>query len=210
MSSAAARRPCHCRCEPLPWHLMTAMGTPPQQRTSEPPATRPPKPPRRRPASMDPSELGFKPQHPVHWLSPMMLVDTAVQVLLSNMFGEFLDKRELQAHAARRGSPRSGRDRRRHRRVVRLRGGSRRRLQPDVHDRVSAGPGPARGRRRGTLPRGPVPDDGRRRDLPDAVQRLGTTTRPKGPYKAALPSPPPDGPRRTCTRCPATTTGTTG
>jgi hypothetical protein len=75
---------------------MTAMGTPPPQRTPEPPDTQVPKPPRRRPASMEPSELGFKPQHPVHWLSPTMLVTTAAQVLLSSVFGEFLDKRELQ------------------------------------------------------------------------------------------------------------------
>jgi hypothetical protein len=86
---------------------MTAMGmgSPPQQRR-EPEAARGPgadpgsvgasPPARARPTSMQPSELGFTPQHPVHWLSPTMLATTALQVVLSSVFGEFLDKRELQ------------------------------------------------------------------------------------------------------------------
>jgi len=80
---------------------MTAMGTPPHQRTSEDQATaelrRPPHP---RPTTLRPAALGFTPQPAVHWLSPTMLATTAAQVVLSSTFGEFLDKRELQGTLA--------------------------------------------------------------------------------------------------------------
>jgi calcineurin-like phosphoesterase family protein len=77
---------------------MTVMGTPHQ---------RPPHPTARamvavpellpyRPKSTSSKELGFRRRKPVHWLQPLMLVGTAVQVVLSNVFGEFLDKRELE------------------------------------------------------------------------------------------------------------------
>lgn len=69
---------------------MTATGAP-RQRTPETPAPAP-----HRPTSTSSAELGFTPQPPVHWLSPSMLAATAVNVVLSSVVGEFLDKRELQ------------------------------------------------------------------------------------------------------------------
>jgi hypothetical protein len=49
-----------------------------------------------RPHSFDPQELGFIPRGPVPWLSPGQLAVTALRVVLSNWFGAYLDKRELQ------------------------------------------------------------------------------------------------------------------
>src|SRR5437868_13303034 len=49
-----------------------------------------------RPRSFDPQELGFTPRGPVPWLSPGQLAVTALRVVLSEWFGAYLDKRELQ------------------------------------------------------------------------------------------------------------------
>jgi hypothetical protein len=49
-----------------------------------------------RPVSLDPRELGFRPQPPVGWLQPVQLSGTALRVILSQLFGVYLDKRELQ------------------------------------------------------------------------------------------------------------------
>jgi len=49
-----------------------------------------------RPASLDPYDLGFTPRPPVPWLNPVLLAGTAVRVLLAELFGAYLDKRELQ------------------------------------------------------------------------------------------------------------------
>ncbi len=49
-----------------------------------------------RPLSLDPQELGFTPRGPVPWLSPGQLAGTALRVVLSEWFGAYLDKRELQ------------------------------------------------------------------------------------------------------------------
>jgi hypothetical protein len=49
-----------------------------------------------RPHSDDDSELGFIKAKPVSWLSPSMLINTAGRVVLSDVFGEYLDKRDLQ------------------------------------------------------------------------------------------------------------------
>ncbi|MEQ4303818.1 metallophosphoesterase [Plantactinospora sp. B6F1] len=49
-----------------------------------------------RPGSLDPSELGFTPQRPVPWLAPLLLVSTGLRTLLALLFGAYLDKRELQ------------------------------------------------------------------------------------------------------------------
>src|SRR5215467_10463664 len=80
----------HRRWKPIGWRVMTATGAP-RQRTSEQP-----EPNTYRPASTSPDELGFTRRPPVHWLSPSMLASTAGQVVISSVFGEFLDKRELQ------------------------------------------------------------------------------------------------------------------
>src|SRR5262249_56992300 len=79
------------RPEPLPWPSMTVMGTP-QQRPPEPTARAMVAVPELlpyRPKSTSRKELGFRRRRPVHWLQPLMLVGTAVQVVLSNVFGEF-------------------------------------------------------------------------------------------------------------------------
>lgn len=50
----------------------------------------------RRPASLDPHELGFTPRRQVSWLSPALLLRTGVRTALAMTFGAYLDKRELQ------------------------------------------------------------------------------------------------------------------
>jgi hypothetical protein len=50
----------------------------------------------RRPTSMDPQQLGFTPQRPVGWLAPLLLLNTGLRTLLALLFGAYLDKRELQ------------------------------------------------------------------------------------------------------------------
>ncbi len=50
-----------------------------------------------RPTSDSPEQLGFAKAKPVAWLSPSMLVKTAGRVVLSDVFGAYLDKRELQS-----------------------------------------------------------------------------------------------------------------
>jgi hypothetical protein len=52
--------------------------------------------PARRPRSLDPQELGFTPRPPVAWLTPLLLLYTGLRVVLSSLFGAYLDKRELQ------------------------------------------------------------------------------------------------------------------
>ncbi|MFI6763331.1 metallophosphoesterase family protein [Micromonospora sp. NPDC050417] len=49
-----------------------------------------------RPRSLDPQELGFTPAAPVPWLAPLLLISTGVRTLLALLFGAYLDKRELQ------------------------------------------------------------------------------------------------------------------
>src|SRR5690349_24101487 len=49
-----------------------------------------------RPTAFDPEQLGFTPRRPVPCLSPVLLSGTAVRVLLAELFGAYLDKRELQ------------------------------------------------------------------------------------------------------------------
>ncbi|MBO0875916.1 MAG: metallophosphoesterase, partial [Pseudonocardia sp.] len=49
------------------------------------------------PATEDPAALGFTPRPPVRWLAPAMLVRTGAQVAVSELFGTFTDRRELQS-----------------------------------------------------------------------------------------------------------------
>ena len=58
-----------------------------------PPAT--PRPPRRRPRTL--AELPFPRLPAVRWFNPRTLLTTARLVLLSAMFAEYADKREIQA-----------------------------------------------------------------------------------------------------------------
>jgi hypothetical protein len=49
-----------------------------------------------RPTALDPQQMGFTPRRAVPWLSPVLLSGTAVRVVLAGLFGAYLDKRELQ------------------------------------------------------------------------------------------------------------------
>jgi hypothetical protein len=53
-----------------------------------------------RPTSDSPEQLGFTKAKPVAWLGPRMLLNTAGRVVLSDLFGAYLDKRELQSSLA--------------------------------------------------------------------------------------------------------------
>ncbi|QSB14305.1 metallophosphoesterase [Natronosporangium hydrolyticum] len=52
--------------------------------------------PLRRPDRLDPRQLGFTPQPQVPWLSPALLLRTGLRTGLAMVFGAYLDKRELQ------------------------------------------------------------------------------------------------------------------
>jgi hypothetical protein len=56
-----------------------------------------PPPPPHRPSRFTPAELGFTPARPVAWLSPVQLAGTGLRVALAGIQGSYLDKRELQA-----------------------------------------------------------------------------------------------------------------
>ncbi|MGH3569600.1 MAG: hypothetical protein ACRDRH_27020 [Pseudonocardia sp.] len=49
------------------------------------------------PATGDPTETGFCPRPRLRWLSVRLLIQTAREVVLSRLFGNFVDRRELQA-----------------------------------------------------------------------------------------------------------------
>jgi hypothetical protein len=53
--------------------------------------------PQDRPRDLSPQELGFSPQRAVPWLNPRLLAGTGVRTVFSDLFGAYLDKRELQA-----------------------------------------------------------------------------------------------------------------
>lgn len=52
---------------------------------------------RERPRDLSPGQLGFERRPPVPWLSPPLLAATGIRVVLAELFGAYLDKRELQA-----------------------------------------------------------------------------------------------------------------
>ena len=49
-----------------------------------------------RPQNLHPDQLGFTRRPRVSWLSPLLLLGTAVRVVLAKLLGAYLDKRELQ------------------------------------------------------------------------------------------------------------------
>ncbi|HWC11799.1 MAG TPA: hypothetical protein VG455_11305 [Acidimicrobiales bacterium] len=53
----------------------------------------------KRPSSLERSALGFVRRPMVSWLNPRQLVDTALQAVLSVIFGAYADKRQMQALA---------------------------------------------------------------------------------------------------------------
>ena len=50
-----------------------------------------------RPRDLSPQQLGYTPQRQVAWLRPQLLASTGVRVAMAQLFGAYLDKRELQA-----------------------------------------------------------------------------------------------------------------
>ena len=50
-----------------------------------------------RPRDLSPQQLGFTPQRAVPWLNPRLLAGTGVRTVFSDLFGAYLDKREMQA-----------------------------------------------------------------------------------------------------------------
>jgi hypothetical protein len=154
--------------------------------------------PHKRPASLDPRELGFTPQHRVPWLSPLLLLRTGVRTSLAMIFGAYLDKRELQAALPARWHHLPGTDGEvwfdyvadlgdgfdATYSVAHLLGQPS--LTVDGHD----------------LPRGDLLIMGGDLVYPTASMEQ-YANRTKGPYRAALPEPPVDGPQPTLLALPA-------
>ncbi|MEV0647842.1 metallophosphoesterase [Phytomonospora sp. NPDC050363] len=63
-----------------------------------------------RPRNLTPDELGFTPRPRVAWLSPLLLLGTAVRVVLAKLLGAYLDKRELQHQFEQEAFDHSGED----------------------------------------------------------------------------------------------------
>jgi hypothetical protein len=143
-----------------------------------------------RPNSLDPQELGFTPRGPVPWLSPGQLAGTALRVVLSEWFGAYLDKRELQQALPN---------------AIYDEGTGRSELWFDYLADLGDGFDPTysvayllaqpdlplAGQ---NLPRGQVLVMGGDEVYPTPSNQQ-YEDRTKGPYKAALPVPPPDGPQ---------------
>jgi hypothetical protein len=141
---------------------------------------------------MDPHELGFVPQRAVPWLSPPLLLSTGVRTTLAIIFDAYLDKRELQGALPARWHHQPGT-------------GGELWLDyvADLGDGFNATYSVAHLLARPSLtvdgrdlPRGQVLVMGGDLVYPSASMR-GYEDRTKGPYTAALPVPPVDGPRPT-------------
>jgi hypothetical protein len=144
--------------------------------------------PLRRPSSLEPSALGFTPQPPVSWLSPLLLLRTGLRSALAITFGAYLDKRELQGALPARSYQQPGENGELWLDYVADSGDgfdatysvayllAQPRLEVDGHP----------------LPRGHVLVMGGDQVYPTAsMERY--EDRLKGPYTAALPVPPPNG-----------------
>ena len=148
--------------------------------------------PLRRPTSLAPCELGFTPRPPVAWLSPSQLLRTGVRTGLALSFGAWLDKRELQGALPARIHRQPGQD-----------GELWLDYVADTGDGFDATYSVAYllgqpeltvdGQR---LPRGQVLVMGGDQVYPTASMEA-YEDRLKGPYTAALPLPPLDGPQPT-------------
>lgn len=141
---------------------------------------------------MDPQQLGFTPQRPVGWLAPLLLLNTGLRTLMAILFGAYLDKRELQNALAGDSFRQPGVD-----------GELWLDYVADLGDGFNATYSVAYllaqpqlevdGR---VLPRGQVLLMGGDQVYPVANGE-GYESRTKGPYRAALPEAPADGPRPT-------------
>lgn len=142
-----------------------------------------------RPHTLDPAELGFTPRRPVPWLAPLLLISTGLRTLLAMLFGAYLDKRELQNSLPGDIYERTGTD-----------DGLWFDYVADLGDGFNATYSVAYllaqpeldldGRR---LPRGEILVMGGDQVYPTA-SATAYEDRCKGPYKAAMPLPPPDSP----------------
>lgn len=146
----------------------------------------------RRPVSMDPQQLGFTPQRPVGWLAPLLLLNTGLRTLMAVLFGAYLDKRELQNALSGDSFQQQGTDGELWLDYVAD-------LGDGFHATYSvayllAQPQLEVGGR--VLPRGQVLLMGGDQVYPVA-NGDGYENRMKGPYRAALPEAPADGPRPT-------------
>lgn len=141
---------------------------------------------------MDPQQLGFTPQRPVGWLAPLLLLNTGLRTLLAILFGAYLDKRELQNALSGESFEQPGTE-----------GELWLDYVADLGDGFNATYSvayllaqpqlEADGR---VLPRGQVLLMGGDQVYPVA-NGDGYENRTKGPYRAALPEPPANGPRPT-------------
>src|SRR5690349_18505591 len=141
---------------------------------------------------MDPQQLGFTPQRPVGWLAPLLLLNTGLRTLMAILFGAYLDKRELQNALAGDSFQQPGTDGELWFDYVAD-------LGDGFHATYSvawllAQPRLAVDGR--VLPRGQVLLMGGDQVYPVANGE-GYESRMKGPYRAALPEAPADGPRPT-------------
>jgi hypothetical protein len=145
-----------------------------------------------RPRSMEPQDLGFTPQRPVAWLAPLLLLSTGLRTLLATLFGAYLDKRELQNSLSGDSFEQGGTDGELWLDYVAD-------LGDGFHATYSvayllAQPRLEVGGR--TLPRGQILLMGGDQVYPLA-ESDGYENRTKGPYRAAMPMAPADGPQPT-------------
>ena len=185
---------------------------------------RPSAPPRRRrasasdgppdrPGAFTPDELRFTPQRATRWFSPGVLTQSGLKVGVTSVFGSFLDKRELQSSrpAGRRPASRRHADELWFDYVADTGDGFEATATVAHH---VAQPTPRRRRARRPAAPGRAPGARRRRGVPRRQHRgLREPARGAVAGRAAVdPAPRPRRPRppAACTRCRATTTGTTG
>lgn len=141
---------------------------------------------------MKPRELGFTPQPQVPWLAPMLLLRTGVRTGLAMIFGSYLDKRELQGVLPARWYEQPGTDGELWLDYVADLGDGFDATYSVAH--LLAQPQLTVGEH--VLPRGQVLLMGGDQVYPSAHMRA-YEDRTKGPYTAALPLPPADGPQPT-------------
>lgn len=145
-----------------------------------------------RPVSMDPQQLGFTPQRPVGWLAPLLLLNTGLRALMASLFGAYLDKRELQNALSGDSFKQPGIDGELWFDYVAD-------LGDGFHATYSIAYLLAQPRLEidgRVLPRGQILLMGGDQVYPLA-HGDGYENRTKGPYRAALPEPPAEGPRPT-------------
>ncbi|MEU4216770.1 metallophosphoesterase [Actinoplanes sp. NPDC026623] len=141
---------------------------------------------------MDPQQLGFTPQRPVGWLAPLLLLNTGLRALMASLFGAYLDKRELQNALSGDSFTQTGIDGELWLDYVAD-------LGDGFHATYSIAYLLAQPRLEidgRVLPRGQILLMGGDQVYPLA-HGDGYENRTKGPYRAAMPEPPADGPRPT-------------